>query len=408
MSSQSPMATIKATYQPQGSQSFRCSSDIPGWHAPSAQLIKIEVEVPEGYPQPRFSICNNKRFSDSTWYHNIQNGFIFPPDFDNGDPVEGTRDSLYIGTTSDLPADLDGAKEYTVKFYLVEKGTLPSEPSLDDKLDLMRKYAPSVYFAEEEHYYPSTVEFSFDHTERFLKDDKYWVRTKEKLSEPSSILDYFSGDLKGTKLYAFWIKKAGNVCQITYFFFYPYNRGKEIANTIWGNHVGDWEHVTVRLQPDQDGSWNPFEVYLSAHSGGNTKSWKDAPKANDTHPIVFSASGSHAMYFKEGKHTYKSTVVGDLVDVCSKGEQWEAQDHILGYDWATQSGLGGAFWPIWMSDKFDQKGDDPSDPASGPIYRWGNPQEGCIPGNITCRLEDGPTGPVSKEGVWNPNSFEGR
>lgn len=34
----------------------------------------------------------------------------------------------------------------------------------------------------------------------------------------------------------------------------------------------------------------------------------------------------------------------------------------------------------------------------------GNAGEGCYPWQ--CRLEDGPTGPVSKGGVWDPNTFE--
>ena len=37
------------------------------------------------------------------------------------------------------------------------------------------------------------------------------------------------------------------VADLVYFFYYPYNRGKEVLFTIWGNHVGDWEHITVRL-----------------------------------------------------------------------------------------------------------------------------------------------------------------
>ena len=61
-----------------------------------------------------------------------------------------------------------------------------------------------------------------------------------------------------------------------------------------------------------------------------------------------------------------------------------------------------------MSDDFTNPGAGmPTVPGMGPIYRWGNPED-CsvlgIPIDITdmigvCRLEDGPTGPISK-GTW--------
>jgi hypothetical protein len=81
---------------------------------------------------------------------------------------------------------------------------------------------------------------------------------------------------------------------------------------------------------------------------------------------------------------------------------------MVALDYAEGVGIGGADWPVWMSDQFTDAGPgDPAVPGMGPIYRWGN-QEDCsvlgIPFDITdligvCRLEDGPTGPVSK-GVW--------
>jgi hypothetical protein len=65
--------------------------------------------------------------------------------------------------------------------------------------------------------------------------------------------------------------------------------------------------------------------------------------------------------------------------------------------------LGASVWPVWMRTDYTTdcavSGCDPSLPASGPIFRWGNPECGSLFG--FCRLCDGPTGPVAK-GVWNP------
>ncbi len=84
------------------------------------------------------------------------------------------------------------------------------------------------------------------------------------------------------------------------------------------------------------------------------------------------------------------------------GAAWDTWLNVETYDHGAQQGLGTSLWPVWMSTDFDEPcaepGCDPSDPASGAIYRWGNPECGSVFG--ICRLCDGPTGPVSK-GVWD-------
>jgi hypothetical protein len=62
-------------------------------------------------------------------------------------------------------------------------------------------------------------------------------------------------------------------------------------------HESDWEQVTVRLDEDK----NPVDVYYSAHEGGNTREWS-AIERDGEHPIVYPALGSHANYFRTGRH----------------------------------------------------------------------------------------------------------
>ena len=281
-----------------------------------------------------------------------------------------------------------------------------------EKCEMMQKFAPYVYMDKNESYFPSTVEFTFPYLNRYLNSDgNYWVKTKEELDSPSSILEYFKGDLNEAKVYVFWVEKEYDIMEATYFFYYPYNRGKEILNTIWGNHVGDWEHVTVRF------GWNvisnkwslsPIEVYLSAHDGGNKRTW-DQIKLHNNSPIVYSAKGSHAMYFDAGPHTYKSIpILGDLTDYCSEGSVLDCSlnKKIVPFDYSTKKGLAGDDWPSWMSNDFKTGGNNPLNPSSGGIFRWGNEERGCEFGFGQCRLENGPTGPISKGDVWNPKIFE--
>jgi hypothetical protein len=407
------MTSVVANYSPQDDQGYRCSNDFADWNTPEKGTIKFEVAVPDGAPQPTFSISHNKGGGDTRWYSGLVNQVEIDILSEEG---ESGSFALYVGTTSSVPDEYKD-KQYMVTVYVWEGNTLPEMPLDDDKkIELIKKYAPYIYMAEEEEFFPSTVEFSFPHMTRFLKDDKYWVKTKEELKEPSDVLDYFHGDLENAKVYAFWVWKSKGVKEITYFIYYPYNRGKEVGGTIFGNHVGDWEHITVRMVPKViSGEWDftPIKIHLSAHDGGHTKDWVQVDK-HDGAPIVFSAAGSHAMYFEPGDHEYSK--VASLVDKCSKGKVLNCVEdgRIVPFDFRTEKGLEGNDWPKWMSDKFEEGGDHPEDPASGPIYRWGNEEEGCEGVKIntpvgtprSCRLEYGPTGPISKEDVWDENTFE--
>jgi hypothetical protein len=360
----------------------------------------------------------------------------------------------------------------------------------EEKLNLLATYAPRVWIASGESYWPSSVEWAFPYLERYvpcadypsgcfdfweipsdpfghrgacapsfplpppplcepcksgdlsacrllcqqypeecnLESDylKYWLQTWEGLGSPSDVLPFFRGcngystsnpcTINDAPVYAFWVKKSFQMGEslfdfvdLVYFFYYPYNRGKEVIDTIFGSHVGDWEHVTMRLMwayDDQTGwSLQPVQMYISAHDFGGTYDWAAIPKINDTHPVVYSAWGSHGVWLTAGEHDYGEVcyVVAceDLTDWTSEGTAWDTWNNMAALDYNAKQGLGGSIWPLWMSNDFTNPGTcgNPSDPACGPIYRWGNMRRGEVFGYY--RLEDGPTGPVSK-GVWSP------
>ena len=278
----------------------------------------------------------------------------------------------------------------------------------EEKLRLLVDHAPLIWLAKHEKYMPSSVEWAFDHFERHLHEGRYWLQTRDRLSSPSDAsLELFQGDLETAPVYAFAVGKGGFL-DLVYFVYYPYNRGKEMLNTIWGNHVGDWEHVTVRLAQE---SLQPIGLYVSTHDLGGAFRWSDVPKQG-SHPIVYAAWGSHGFWLEPGDHTYKEIgpggIIAELVDEVSKGTRWESWNNILTLDYSAKTGLGDDVWPRWMSTDYADPGEgDPSNPAAGPIFRWGNRADGCgLPEEITgeCRLNNGPTGPAQK-GVWNPDRF---
>jgi hypothetical protein len=295
-------------------------------------------------------------------------------------------------------------------------------------LSILAEYAPQVRLASDELFMPSSVEWAFGNgLERFLNDDgNFWLRTEFDLPEPSSWdFPLFKGPVCSpdcAPVYAFWARKEVPVCgydvefiDLVYYFYYPYNRGKSVASTRFGNHVGDWEHVTIRLAWHHGGQagWalRPSQMYVSAHNFGGAYKWVAIPtKVGSTHPVVYAAWGSHGLWLASGNHKYgevcyPSPLCEDLIDECSNGTQWDTWENMVTLDYYDPSanngrGLGGSVWPLWMSNDFSDPGTcgDPSDPSCGPIYRWGNPKRDPVFGYY--RLEDGPTGPVSKP-VWS-------
>lgn len=322
--------------------------------------------------------------------------------------------------TTGAPGGTDSATEGTGSSSSTGDASTGDPPPPDPRHEVLLQYAPRVWLHSAEEYFPSSVEFAFPSMTRFIgPDGNYWVRSTVPLTSPSDdSLPFFLGDLDEAPVYAYYADKGGDVVDLVYFFYYPYNRGKEVVDTIWGNHVGDWEHITVRLTRGADQVLTPVQVYLSAHSFGGAYDWADVERL-DTHPVVYSARGSHGVWSSPGDHVYQSigeTVLGvcvtlvcaDLTDLTDAGTAWDTWERLAGFDYGAKEGLGGETWPVWMSEDFMDPGAQPlAVPGGGPIFRWGN-EEDCSTLGVdisdligVCRLEDGPTGPASKD-VWGP------
>jgi hypothetical protein len=382
---------------------------------------------------------------------------------DTGNPaskclaVGGSNTNVWPLYTDSLDIHQACGDEHWVFFCYNQAQAWPTRPTTievsdSEKLTLLEQYAPRVFFANEkpfvhpaERFYPSSVEWSFDHLIRYSPDDlppspiyhpfpspdnKYYVTPKEEIDEPSDWLEYHHGcngsatdnpcSLNDAPAYAFWNKQVIpwggeqiEVVDLTYFFYYPYNRGKEYFWTVWGNHVSDWEHVTVRLgliyNPSTGWELKPLHLFVSAHDFGTSHPWDTISIVPDSdHPIVYSAEGSHGNYVTSGTQRYgKITDVWPyifLYDYTGEGAQWNTWTNLETFEYDGEYGLGLSVWPRWMSTDYtapcapDNPGCDPYDPSSGPIYRWGTYEFGSC--SIECRMAKGPTGPVDK-GIWN-------
>ncbi len=198
--------------------------------------------------------------------------------------------------------------------------------------ELVRRYAPVLYFHPAEVFRPQSVDVMVN-TARLQQARRYWldinvlpqVSISDMLGfqDGSYVLDAWYGD-DGSSDYknysahrAYYQEvlspEAGGPPVVTYahvvrdedpdhitiqyWLFYYYND--------WFNkHEGDWEMVQVVLTAAGQPEW----VVLSQHHGGTRRPWSGAQIEAGTHPAVFVALGSHANYFW-GDETYPNGAV---------------------------------------------------------------------------------------------------
>uniref|UniRef100_A0A5B7A3C6 Vacuolar protein sorting-associated protein 62 n=1 Tax=Davidia involucrata TaxID=16924 RepID=A0A5B7A3C6_DAVIN len=205
------------------------------------------------------------------------------------------------------------------------KSKLSSMPNLSQIQALVQAYSPWVYFHPDEQYFPSSVSWFFQNGALLYKkgdeshpvsieptgsnlpqggsnDGAYWLdlpiddTAKERVKK---------GDLQDAGVYVH-IKPmlGGTFTDIAIWVFYPFNgaaRAKvEFINVSLGKigeHVGDWEHVTLRIS-NFNGELKG--VYFSQHSGGRWVSASELEFQNGNKPVAYASLHGHAAYPKAG------------------------------------------------------------------------------------------------------------
>ncbi len=262
-------------------------------------------------------------------------------------------------------------------------------------------YAPLVLLAQDETYFPSSVEYVMENTRI---EGGWGAVTKQRLPGPTDVLEYFHGvdpskHPSDVPIYAFVFPEKGQPAleavshpetsriRVIYYTFYPYNRGKHLKilefDSVWGNHVTDIEKCYITFERKA-----PVSMYCAAHSNQEkTLPWGGVKKEG-THPIVYSAWGSHGLYFEPGEHVFYQALEGlvsfsDLTSAGTRWETWKNVDLVLPQDWTrvprSPAPAG------WENARYLIS-----------VDRWGNRTEGCVPGVSECRLNPGPTGFLGK------------
>ncbi|CAF1703020.1 uncharacterized protein LOC106388692 [Brassica napus] len=199
-------------------------------------------------------------------------------------------------------------------------------PSQDQTRVLFRAYSPLIYFHPEEEFLPSSVDWIFSNGALLYQkgnesnpvavqpngsnlpqggsdDDLYWLdypadkKARERVKR---------GDLGNIKAYLH-IKPmfGGTFTDIVVWIFSPFNGNarlkilfiKSLSLGDIGEHIGDWEHVTLRISNFNGELWR---VYFSEHSGGSLVEACDLEFQSGNKPVVYSSLHGHAMFSKPG------------------------------------------------------------------------------------------------------------
>ncbi|CAH9085484.1 unnamed protein product [Cuscuta epithymum] len=207
-------------------------------------------------------------------------------------------------------------------------------PSKSQIQALMEAYGPLFYFHPNEKFLPSSVEWFFQNGALLrwkngssseggvpvwlngsnlpLNGTGYWLDLPANATEKQRVK---KGDVENATTYVH-VKSlfGGTFTDMAVWVFYPFNGpafvkiGKEtISLETIGEHTGDWEHVTLRIN-NFDGALE--SVFFSQHAGGVWVKASQLEFWNGTNkPVVYASLHGHAAYPKAGENLLGSGLV---------------------------------------------------------------------------------------------------
>ncbi|KAL0005439.1 hypothetical protein SO802_013000 [Lithocarpus litseifolius] len=229
---------------------------------------------------------------------------------------------------------LDSEEELEISCLKNLDSTLHAMPNLNQIDALIKHYGPTVFFHPDEVYFPSSVQWFFKNGALLYQygnekgesidyrgsnlpsggknDGAFWIDLPNKDDSRDHLKN---GNLESAELYVH-VKPAmgGTFTDIVMWVFCPFNGPAtikvglmSIAMSKIGQHVGDWEHFTLRVSNFTGELWS---VFFSQHSGGE---WVDAFNLEfieGNKPIVYSSKCGHASYPHPGTYLQGSSKLG--------------------------------------------------------------------------------------------------
>ncbi|CAN8260797.1 unnamed protein product [Cochlearia groenlandica] len=204
---------------------------------------------------------------------------------------------------------------------------LSNMPNKDETQVLFQAFSPSIYFHPKEEFLPASVNWVFSNGALLYQkgnesnpvpvqpngsnlpqggsnDDLFWLDYPADKAARERVK---RGDLENTKAYLH-IKPmfGGTFTDIVVWLFSPFNGNarlkilfiKSMSLGDIGEHIGDWEHITLRISNFNGELWR---VYFSEHSGGSLVDACDLEfEGGNNKPVVYSSLHGHAMFSRPG------------------------------------------------------------------------------------------------------------
>lgn len=238
-----------------------------------------------------------------------------------------------VGTffcSSEDPSDVE---ELGIACLKNTSKSLAAMPNLDQVNALVKHYGPTVFFHPEEAYLPSSVPWFFKNGAVICRrgdggggvpidskgsnlppgggnDGEYWIDLASDRAE-----EVKRGNIDSAELYVH-AKPAmgGTFTDLAMWVFCPFNGPSTVKigpvsfpMSRIGEHVGDWEHFTLRVSNFSGELWS---VYFSQHSGGE---WVDAGELEfvaGNRAAVYSSKSGHASFPHAGDFLQGSEKLG--------------------------------------------------------------------------------------------------
>jgi len=168
-------------------------------------------------------------------------------------------------------------------------------------------------------------DMGFKHSGRYILSSEFCPPHKGVAGNEGFFLNLDNGKRKGNSALnapVYYEFSSGNY--ITYWFLYGFNEAvfyhKRLPNVFRPDHnlyshEGDWEGICILLNKNNE----PVSVNFFAH-GNSPKNvpWNKITMTQGTHPIIYSAKGSHASYPTTGVQN----VPDWFDDMTAQGKQW--------------------------------------------------------------------------------------
>jgi len=153
------------------------------------------------------------------------------------------------------------------------------------------------------------------------------------------------------------LEGAGPQRRITYWLFYGYSLPPGSPKKLLAQfaHQGDWERVSVLVEPVDAERWAMVSVRYHFHNESRDVPWPSVPLtappggAVATHPVAYSALGSHASYPRAGDYVERRLALKgevhatDRAMACSACPQWRTWDALVDATEQGWYGFGGAW-----------------------------------------------------------------